>query len=117
MTFLGVGPLELALILILALILVGPEGMVSTAYKMGRWLNRAAHSPLWQEMVKTTHDIQEIPRQIMRETGLSEEMKNMRDLTQPFGKDYLPSESRTAPQFPETQAKPAESTPDPEKKE
>ena len=105
MTFLGIGPLELVLILVLALVMVGPEGMVTTAYKIGRWLNKVVHSPLWQDMVKTSQEIQNLPRQIMRETGLEQDVKEIRDLSRSVNEPILPSESRVGRQFPETQVK------------
>lgn len=108
MNLFGIGPLELVMILVLALIMVGPEGMVSSAYKIGRWVNKLIHSPLWQDMMKTSREIQNLPRQIMRETGLEEDVKSVRDLTRSINEPFLPSESRIAPQFPETQTRQTE---------
>ena len=40
MEFLGVGPLELLLIIVIALIVMGPRDMAVAARKVGRFLNQ-----------------------------------------------------------------------------
>lgn len=77
----GIGIPELLLIFVLALILLGPKDMVATARKMGVWVNRLVRSPLWREIMNTSQQIRDIPTQIVREAGLEESIKEIKDTT------------------------------------
>jgi Sec-independent protein translocase protein TatA len=82
MDFLGVGPLELLLIFVLALILLGPRGMVSTARKAAGAIRRMTQSDFWRDAVDSSREFRNLPTQIMKETGLDEELRKInRDLS------------------------------------
>ena len=70
MELFGVGPLELLLILMIALIVLGPRDMIKTGRSMGRFLRKTILSPTW---VKMQREIRNLPYQMMREAGLEEE--------------------------------------------
>lgn len=70
MELFGVGPLELLLILLIALIVLGPRDMIKTGRSMGRFLRKTILSPTW---VKMQREIRNLPYQMMREAGLEEE--------------------------------------------
>ena len=70
MELFGVGPLELLLILMIALIVLGPRDMIKTGRSMGRFLRKTILSPTW---VKMQQEIRNLPYQMMREAGLEEE--------------------------------------------
>ena len=72
----GIGPLELLLIFFLALILLGPKDMVNSAKKLANWIRGFRESDLW----KSTKEISEMPKKIMKETGLEDELAQMRNL-------------------------------------
>jgi Sec-independent protein translocase protein TatA len=80
MEILNIGPLELLLILVLAVLMFGPQDIVNFAHKAGRWIYNLRKSELWQEIVGTTKQIQEIPQQIMKEAELEETMKEINAL-------------------------------------
>jgi sec-independent protein translocase protein TatB len=81
MDFLGIGPLELLLIFVLALILLGPKEMVSTAKKAAEAIRKVTQSDFWKEAVDSSREIRQLPTQIMKDTGLDEELRKInRDL-------------------------------------
>ena len=81
MEFLGIGPLELLLIFVLALILLGPKEMVSTAKKAAEAIRKVTKSDFWKEAVDSSREIRQLPNQIMKDTGLDEELRKInRDL-------------------------------------
>jgi sec-independent protein translocase protein TatB len=80
MEILNIGPLELLLILVLAVLMFGPEDIVNFAHKAGRWIYNLRKSELWQEIVGTTKEIQEFPQKIMKDAELEETMKEINAL-------------------------------------
>jgi Sec-independent protein translocase protein TatA len=72
MEFLGVGPAELAFIVLIALILLGPKDMVAAGRTLGRLLRKFITSPAWQVMRHTGDELQRLPTKLMREAGLEE---------------------------------------------
>lgn len=87
MDILGVGPLELIFILLLALIIMGPKDMVKSGRTIGRFLRKIVTSPSWHAVQKTSQEVRNLPNRLIREAGL-EEMK-----------DQLPSTAQLAEQF------------------
>lgn len=92
MDFLGVGPLEFFLILLLALLLFGPHDMVKAGKTLGRWLRRLVTSPTWQAVQDTSRELTQLPTRLMREAGLDEleeEMKSTGEGAQAAIQDSL----------------------------
>lgn len=87
MDILGVGPLELIFILLLALIIMGPKDMVKSGRTIGRFLRKIVTSPSWNAVQKTSREVRNLPNRLIREAGL-EEMK-----------DQLPSTAQLAEEF------------------
>jgi Sec-independent protein translocase protein TatA len=110
MEIFGVGPLELAFIVLLALIVLGPADMLEGARKLARLIRRVTQSDLWRQM----KEVQKLPTQIMRETGLEDELRQINLPNIPPG-----SQSWTAPRNPaspttppQTILPPQQATPD-----
>ena len=80
MEILNIGPLELLVILVLAVLMFGPEDIVNFAHKAGRWIYNLRKSELWQEIVGTTKEIQELPQKIIKDAELEETMKEINAL-------------------------------------
>jgi sec-independent protein translocase protein TatB len=89
----NIGPLELLLILVLAVLMFGPEDIVNFAHKAGRWIYNLRKSELWQEIVGTTKEIQEFPQKIMKEAELEETMKEINALNQTMLNSDPPSQA------------------------
>ena len=75
MDILGVGPLELVFILIIALIVLGPRDMAKAGRTIGRALRKIVTSPSWRAVQQTSREIRNLPNRLIREAGL-EDMKN-----------------------------------------
>jgi Sec-independent protein translocase protein TatA len=72
MDILGIGPMELALILIIALIVLGPNDMVRAGKVVGKFLRSIVTSPTWRMVQQTSRDLRYLPNKLMREAGLDE---------------------------------------------
>ena len=71
----GIGPLELLLIFLLAIDPAGSQGH-------GDWCKKTCQLDPWREGIdlgKTTKEISDMPKKIMKETGLENELNQMRD--------------------------------------
>ena len=75
MEFLGVGPMELFFIIILALIILGPRDMQKAGKTLGQWMNRMVKSDTWKLVRQASNKIKYLPNELMRDAGL-EEIKN-----------------------------------------
>lgn len=79
MDILGIGPLELGLVLFLALLIFGPEDLVSAGRKMGRFFNKLVKSETWTAIRTISRDLRDLPNRLAREAeleDLSNEFKN-----------------------------------------
>jgi sec-independent protein translocase protein TatB len=85
MEFLGIGPLELFFILIIALIVLGPKDMVKAGRTLGRFLRRLVTSPTWQTVQRTSHDLRYLPNKLMREAGVEEDMEELNRIGKDMG--------------------------------
>ena len=74
----GVGPLEILLVLVLALIFLGPQDMVKTARGLGRAFYRLYHSPIWRQIMSTQQELRDLPNKFVREAGLEETMADLK---------------------------------------
>ncbi len=72
MEILGIGPAELAFIVLIALILLGPKDMIAAGRTLGRALRKLITSPAWQVMRHTGEELQKLPTKLMREAGLED---------------------------------------------
>jgi Sec-independent protein translocase protein TatA len=72
MEFLGIGPLELAFIIVIALILIGPRDMAKTARSAGRLLNRLYKSEEWKAITDASRNLRNLPNRLAREAALED---------------------------------------------
>lgn len=90
MDFLGVGPLELLFIIIIALIVIGPRDMAKTARAAGRFLNRLYRSDTWRTLTQASRTLRNLPNRLARDAAL-EELKDVeqdiRDTTGTIAED------------------------------
>ena len=73
MEILGIGWQELIFIVIIALIVLGPKDMQKAGRSLGRWLNQLVQSDGWKVFQKTSSELRNLPRNLMREANM--EMK------------------------------------------
>jgi Sec-independent protein translocase protein TatA len=75
MEFLGIGPLELFFIVVIALIILGPKDMIKAGRTLGRWLRSLVTSPSYHTIQQVSNEIRNLPNRLMREAGFDENGK------------------------------------------
>jgi Sec-independent protein translocase protein TatA len=80
MEFLGIGPLELFFILIIALIILGPGDMVKAGRTLGRFLRKIVTSPEWRTVQKASRELKYLPNRLMREASMEDLSKDFEDI-------------------------------------
>ncbi len=80
MELLGVGPLELVFIVLIALIVIGPRDISKTARAAGRFLNRMYKSDTWRAITQASRNLRNLPNQLAREAELDELRNARKDL-------------------------------------
>jgi sec-independent protein translocase protein TatB len=86
MEILGIGPLELLFILLIALIILGPGDMVKAGKTLGRFLRKIIISPEWQTVQKASRELKYLPNRLMREANLEDISKDLNEINK-IGKD------------------------------
>jgi Sec-independent protein translocase protein TatA len=76
MEFLGIGPLELLVILILVMIIFSPKDLAQAGRTMGRFLNQLNRSETWRSMKQVSMEMQDLPTRLAREAQL-EDLKEL----------------------------------------
>jgi Sec-independent protein translocase protein TatA len=77
MEFLNLGLPEIIFIIIIAVILFGPNNIAKSAKEAGGFIRKAAKSPYWKEVWATKKDLDELPKMIARETQLTETIQEL----------------------------------------
>src|SRR5512135_2426245 len=80
MEFLGIGPLELLFILVIALIILGPQDMAKAGKTLGRYMRKIITSPEWHTVQKASREIKYLPNRLMREATLEDLSKDLDDV-------------------------------------
>src|SRR4030067_3338644 len=80
MEILGIGPLELIFILLIALIILGPGDMVKAGRTLGRFLRKIIPSPEWRTIQKASRELRYLPNRLMREASLEDLSKELTDI-------------------------------------
>lgn len=95
MNLFGIGPLEFLFIFVIAIIVLGPKGMVEGAREAGKFIRKIIHSPIWRDVVDTSREIREFPRKIAREAGIEKDLEDLRRSTQgtmnEIGNSHIPT--------------------------
>lgn len=82
MEFLGIGPLELLIVLLLALVLLGPKDMAKAGRSLGKYMRKIVTSPQWKVVTQTSHELRNLPNRLIREAGLEEMQQEINNLQQ-----------------------------------
>jgi Sec-independent protein translocase protein TatA len=72
MEVLGIGPLEALFVLILALLVVGPQDLGKAARSFGRFLNQLYRSEAWSAITQASRNLRTLPNRLAREAALEE---------------------------------------------
>ena len=80
MEILGIGPLELFFILLIALIVLGPGDMVKAGRTLGRFMRKVVMSPEWRTVQKASRELRYLPNKLMREANMEDITNDLADL-------------------------------------
>ena len=80
MEILGIGPLELFFILLIALIILGPGDMVKAGRTLGRFLRKVVTSQEWRTIQKASKELRYLPNRLMREASIEDLSKNFSEI-------------------------------------
>jgi Sec-independent protein translocase protein TatA len=111
MEFLGIGPLELFFIILIALIVLGPKDMVKAGRTLGRFLRTLVTSPTWRSIQQTSRELRYLPNRLMREAGLEDlkkDLPEMQTIRKDIGLDQMESDMKQWQKDVGTWAKPTD---------
>lgn len=97
MDLLGIGPLELLFIILIALIVLGPRDMVKAGRNLGRFLRRIATSQEWRTVQQASREFRHLPNKLMRDAGLEEIQDNLSQINTDLRKDIDKVQSGLSP--------------------
>lgn len=92
MEILGIGPLELFFILIIALIVLGPKDMVKAGRTIGRFLRSLVTSPTWRAVSRTSTELRNLPNKLIRDAGLEDDLRDLGKIANKTGLSGLGSD-------------------------
>ena len=69
MDILGVGVPELVFILLIALIVLGPNDMQKAGKTVGTWMRKVVMSNEWREIKNASRKLKTLPNELMRQAG------------------------------------------------
>ena len=82
MKIFNVGAPEIIFIVLLALIIFGPKRLIRNMQSFGKWLRSISKSPIVRDFVRTTEDIRNLPNELLRESGLEQDLKEVQRAAQ-----------------------------------
>lgn len=114
MEIFGIGASELIFILIIALIVLGPKDMQRAGRTIGRWLNQLVRSDSWKVFQKTSTELRNLPRNLMREANMemAEMDREVRNAIDPRVDPKTRAPSTKNPKVDPTATKPTETDSD-----
>lgn len=80
MRFLNIGVREIILLLVIMLILFGPNQMQENARKMARGIRKFIRSDTWRTFLGLVDDVNSIKDQVIRESGIQEVQDSLRGI-------------------------------------
>jgi Sec-independent protein translocase protein TatA len=72
MEILGIGPLELLFIILIALIILGPKDLEKTGKRIGKGLTKLVKSDTWKTVQQASEKVRSLPTELIREAGIEE---------------------------------------------
>ena len=72
MEILGIGPLEVLFILVIALLILGPSDMAKAGRSAGEFIGRFMHSPTWHALQRMWSEIRNLPNTLAEQAGMDE---------------------------------------------
>jgi sec-independent protein translocase protein TatB len=98
MEIFGIGPLELLLIMLLALIILGPKDMQKIGKNLGQALNKLVKSDTWKTVRQASEKMKTLPNDLMREAELDELQKTFKNSLEETNRIAPPSSENKSPE-------------------
>jgi sec-independent protein translocase protein TatB len=95
MDIFGIGASELVFIILIAIIVLGPKDMQKAGRTIGRFLNQLMRSEGWKIFQRTSNELRNLPRNLMREANM-EMMEAEKDLRRVIDPRTNPPASRSS---------------------
>ena len=120
MEIFGIGASEFIFIILIAIIILGPRDMQKAGKTIGRFLNQLIQSDSWKIFQRTSNELRDLPRNLMREANMEmmEAEKDLRRVIDPRSNPPASSPSRQQPpsneaenSLPDSSVKPTENDP------
>ena len=114
MEIFGIGASELVFILLIALIVLGPRDMQKAGRTIGRWLNQLVRSDSWKVFQRTSAELRNLPRNLMREANMevSEMEREVRNAIDPRVEPAARNLTKRSSHVDPPPVKPTETDPD-----
>ena len=80
MEILGIGPFEILVILLIALIVLGPGDIAKTGRTIGRFLNGVVRSDWWKGIHKASYEARQLPYRLMRDANLEDTVNELNEI-------------------------------------
>lgn len=77
MNLFGIGPLELVLVLLIALIVLGPHEMVKTGKRLGVGLRKLFNSELWQQFKGGLAEVRNMSHKVLRDPQVEQDIQKV----------------------------------------
>lgn len=99
MEILGIGASEFVFIILIAIIILGPKDMQKAGRTIGRFLNQLIQSDTWKIFQRTSNELRNLPRNLMREANMEimEAEKDLRRAIDPRSNPPVSSPGREQP--------------------
>lgn len=78
---------ELLVLLVLMIVVLGPERMLDGARSLGKTIYKITHSEVWASIWDTSREIRQMPKTIIEETGLQESLEDINATSAELQKD------------------------------
>ena len=95
MEIFGIGASEFIFIILIAIIILGPKDMQKAGKTIGRFLNQLIRSDSWKIFQRTSNELRNLPRNLMREANM-EMMEAEKDLRRVIDPRSNPSTPRAS---------------------
>jgi sec-independent protein translocase protein TatB len=115
MEIFGIGASEFIFIMLIAIIILGPKDMQKAGRTIGRFLNQLVKSDSWKIFQRTSDELRNLPRNLMREANMEmmEAEKELRRAIDPRPNPSAPRPSASPSAAPSNPAEPSPSDPAP----
>lgn len=77
MNFLGIGPVEFIFVLIILILIFGPNDLAKAGKTIGRFLNRIVKSDGWRAVREVSNEMKDLPNRLAREAELDDTLKEL----------------------------------------